>query len=192
VKTRWLDQSQKKVIQAKKETRGSLGERVNLNTRENRKYWTWIGGALLFVVISGSIGVSVMSGVLTPSGDQARTSETGTEVAQTNGRDGYRVPSAQPAKTGVAKNATGRAGRHSINFKNEQQKARIVASLHRRAESASEREDKLAMPEWEKIIHPGGILKDDVNDKGMFGSNGVPDFIDLYNGVEAEFIQENI
>jgi hypothetical protein len=47
------------------------------------------------------------------------------------------------------------------------------------------------MPEWEKIFNPGGTLKDDVNKNGRTGSNGVPDFMDLYNGIAAEFIQEN-
>jgi hypothetical protein len=71
-------------------------------------------------------------------------------------------------------------------------RALITASIERRRDNGPEQKDELRMPEWDRIILPGGMLRDDVDADGMFGSNGLPDFIDLYGGVEAEFIQENI
>ncbi|MDH4021037.1 MAG: hypothetical protein OEU84_15705 [Xanthomonadales bacterium] len=50
--------------------------------------------------------------------------------------------------------------------------------------------ERLAMPEWEKIFNPNGTLKDEVNHTGTITVNGVPDYIDIYDGVYAEFILE--
>lgn len=114
------------------------------------------------------------------------------DVAQGYAR---RIPAGQASKSVTAKNTSIEAAQNRASKLNpKKQQALVRASLHRRDDenSAREREDELSMPEWEKIINPGGTLKDDVNKHGMFGSNHIPDFIDLYRGVEAEFIQENI
>lgn len=50
--------------------------------------------------------------------------------------------------------------------------------------------ERLAMPDWEKIFNPNGTLKDVVNHTGNTTVNGVPDYIDIYDGVYAEFILE--
>ncbi len=106
-----------------------------------------------------------------------------------------RIPAGHTGKSDASKSATTEAALNKPPKLNRKEQLTLVqASLQRRVDtqSAVEREDKLSMPEWEKIINPGGTLKDDVNAHGMFGSNGIPDYIDLYRGVEAEFIQENI
>lgn len=103
-----------------------------------------------------------------------------------------------PGSTLLAENLPNQADRTDRNepgaggFQVEMQRQRVMASLGRRSGNAPQQHDELVMPEWEKIILPGGMLRDDVDEEGMYGSNGLPDFIDLYNGVEAEFIQENI
>lgn len=56
--------------------------------------------------------------------------------------------------------------------------------------SKKKKSERLAMPDWEKVFNPNGTLKDEVNHTGTIAVNGVPDYIDIYDGVYAEFILE--
>lgn len=105
-----------------------------------------------------------------------------------------RIPHNQSSQTLPSKNTTEAALNTTPKFDREKQLTLVHKSLHRRSDthSAVESKDKLSMPEWEKITNPGGTLKDDVNDEGLYGSNGIPDYIDLYRGVDADFIQDHI
>ena len=53
---------------------------------------------------------------------------------------------------------------------------------------------ELSMPVWEDLFNPNGTFKDEVDELGVPQpeGNGVPDYIDIYDGLEAEFIQDNI
>ena len=122
------------------------------------------------------------------SNDEKSTPDVSREYA-------HRVPVSQAGKSGTVQNTSIEDTQDKPpKLNHKEQKTLVRASLHRRdyRQSAGEQKDKLSMPEWDKIVNPGGTLKDDVNEYGMFGSNGIPDFVDLYDGVEAEFIQENI
>lgn len=52
--------------------------------------------------------------------------------------------------------------------------------------------EKLVMPEWDLIFNPGGTFKDELDDLGARVSNGIPDYMDIYQGIRADFIQDNI
>jgi hypothetical protein len=123
--------------------------------------------------------------------------EQGTEDAAVPDQNNF----AQRIPGGLSKQATALEGTAaeadldpSPTFDHEKQLTLVQESLHRRIDTrnAVEHKDKLSMPEWEKITNPGGTFKDDVNANGMYGSNGIPDYIDLYSGVDADFIQDNI
>ena len=143
---------------------------------------------MLLLTSIGFIGLSLMK-------DPAETvtdENTGHEAKQ-----GYAfgISLGGTGKTDAFENTPLESDHHKpLKIDHEKQQNLVQASLHRRndTQSAVEREDKLSMPEWDKIINPGGTLKDDVNASGMHGSNGIPDYMDLYRGVDADFIQENI
>jgi hypothetical protein len=157
----------------------------NLNIGKTRKHLTWLGGTLVLLAVTGSFGVSVMNSSKAPIEESAETPK----------RTAYAIPGVQDSKpVGARRSTAGKASTHTSlkSIRTEQPRARIMANSGRHSERKREQPDNLAMPEWEKIILPGGMLRDDVNEKGMFGSNGIADFVDLYNGVEAEFIQETL
>lgn len=52
--------------------------------------------------------------------------------------------------------------------------------------------DRLQMPDWSRIFDPGGSLKDETNRHRARRSNGIPDHVDLYSGLRADFIQDNL
>ena len=54
------------------------------------------------------------------------------------------------------------------------------------------KDERLVMPKWEKIFHPNGKFKDEVDNMGAKIVNGVPDYIDIYDGTMAAFILEDI
>jgi hypothetical protein len=160
-----------------------LGEKASLSTGNKRKYWSWIGGAFLLVLITGSIGVLVTKTAMEQSGEEATA--TTPELAQTQGRDGYGVPVGQPGRSNAGRNPVNQAGqsaKQTSDSKSSKQRTRIVSSGSRNGKDEQLRPDKLLMPEWEKIFNPGGTLKDDVNKNGRTGSNGVPDFMELGAG----------
>lgn len=143
---------------------------------------------MLLLTSIGFIGLSVMKG----PAETATVENTGQEAKQ-----GYAfgIPLGETGKTATLENTPLETDHHKpLKIDHEKQQTLVQASLYRRidTQSAVERKDKLSMPEWDKIINPGGTLKDDVNANGMYGSNGIPDYIDLYRGVDADFIQENI
>ena len=166
-----------------------------MNKVKTTRYWLWGASLALLVGVSGIVRMSLVNdpGTTSPlSGDRiADNIET-----QAGGPESYWVSGRATRQPGHAQstahdgNGTVTANMTSKNAA----RAHMSTALDRRtrAESGRLREDHLSMPEWDKIILPGGMLRDDVNDKGMSGSNGLPDFVDLYNGIEAEFIQENI
>lgn len=51
-------------------------------------------------------------------------------------------------------------------------------------------EDDLIMPEWQKIISPEGFAIDVVGWKNRAGTDGIPDYQQLYPAFEAGFIEE--
>ena len=54
-----------------------------------------------------------------------------------------------------------------------------------------EKEDEdLSMPAWARIFLPGGNLLDAVNLKGSYRSDGIPDYVELYSGIEAGYIED--
>lgn len=152
------------------------------NKRPNRSYRPWIGGVVLFLVSIGLISLSVMKDPMEPSSDEKSVYAK-------------QIPTGHTSVSGDEANTPDLSTQNrAVKLNPKKQRTLIEASLQRRDDSQGiyEREDKLSMPEWDKIINPGGSLKDDVNKYGLFGSNAIPDFVDLYDGVEAEFIQENI
>lgn len=53
-------------------------------------------------------------------------------------------------------------------------------------------QDVLSQPVWSDLFNANGTLKDVVNDAGEAGSNGVPDYVDIYGGTDAIFVGDNI
>jgi len=159
-----------------------------------KRYWPWLGGVLLVVVSVGYIGSSLLH-----EGSRSNNIENAApEAAQ-----------APKAKERFAHTFTaGHTGKLVTNHAEddqaatdkpakvdtEKQKQLVYTSLLRRFDENSplERADKLSMPEWDKIINPDGFFIDNVDEDGLVGSNGIPDYIDLYRGVDADFFQDNI
>ncbi len=50
----------------------------------------------------------------------------------------------------------------------------------------------LLLPDWAAVFHADGSLKDEVDAAGAPGANGVPDYVDLYHGLDAVFVQDNL
>lgn len=159
-----------------------------MSNRDTIKTRIWQGGALLLLIVLSATLVDTFRGL--PGEDPV--SDPSTESASHAKRVSIGGHRSAPGSTGGPDSAAGQPRKPSAESMKADQKKHILASLRRRNELTPGLEDKLSMPEWEKIINPGGTLKDEVDADGMFGSNGLPDFIDLYHGVEAEFIQENI
>jgi len=173
-----------------------LGRKIIFHATQNKTSWPWLGGVLLFFVTVGFFGISAVKGPdepvaekhLIPTVEQAPEPESVNGYAQT-------IPAGQAGKSTASDSVSDQAADDQLpKFNTEKQKKLVYSSLVRRIDenSARERNDKLSMPEWEKIINPNGFLKDDVNKDGMLGSNGIPDYIDLYRGVDADFVQDNI
>lgn len=53
-------------------------------------------------------------------------------------------------------------------------------------------QETLTMPVWSDIFDSTGSIKDAVGVGGAPGSNGVPDYMDLYGGMDAVFAGDNI
>jgi hypothetical protein len=71
--------------------------------------------------------------------------------------------------------------------------SRIVANSRGRAESTRPvKDDDLAMPVWHKIFNPDGSAIDVVGRKGKAGTNGVPDYLELYQAFDAGYMEEVI
>lgn len=145
-------------------------------------------------MISGFIGTSVVKGPGESTAKQHPMPTVG-KVPESVPGNAQSIPGAQAGKSTASDSTFDKAAGDQLpKFNTEKQKELVYTSLIRRIDesSARERDDKLLMPDWEKIINPNGFLKDDVNKNGMFGSNGIPDYIDLYRGVDADFVQDNI
>jgi len=174
-----------------------LGDKPIQRKLNIKRYWPWLGGVLLFFVSFGFIGGSLVHKLSEPTGvkntGQAASQDSQAQVVQ---GFAHSILAAETSKlAGHKKNDSGPTVAERIpKFNADKQQRMVYASLLRRFDENSlrEREDKLTMPEWDKIINPDGFFKDEVNAKGMFGSNGIPDYIDLYHGVDADFIQDNI
>jgi len=171
-----------------------LGEKKINSVMNTKRYWPWLGGVLLLVVTAGAIDVSWQSN---PAGqtDAPDTGRVEGQELQAAGGHSRSIPAGLTGKQTAHHEQPDEAnGDKPVKFDTKEQNERVFASLLRRYDenSARERSDKLSMPDWDKIINPFGYFKDDVNEDGMFGSNGIPDFIDLYNGIDADFIQDNI
>ena len=50
----------------------------------------------------------------------------------------------------------------------------------------------VAGPDWEELFNADGSHKDEVGPEGRPPSNGIPDFIDLYQGLDALFVGDDI
>jgi hypothetical protein len=164
-----------------------------MKTTRKIRHRIWFAAAALSCVVAVPVGISVSRSpsALPPTEDPLTTPDS-QAVAQDE----------RPTMSGGTRNAVRPLTQASDRIPSRQAgigadsvgRARITANLERRNGASTSRPtpDDLSMPEWERIFLPGGNLRDDVNDKGMFGSNGIPDYVDLYNGIEAEFIQENL
>jgi hypothetical protein len=53
-------------------------------------------------------------------------------------------------------------------------------------------QDVLSPPNWPDLFSENGTLKDVVDENGAAVSNGVPDYVDLYGGIDAVFVGDNI
>ena len=166
-----------------------------MHTRQIKAYRPWFLLAVLFVISTGYLGVSVMKHPAELSADGNTARETGDGTVPAKQAYAQRISSGTTGKSVTSKSTTTETALNKPpKLDHKKQLSLVEARLQRRfnPQSAVERKDKLSMPDWDKIINPGGTLKDDVNEDGMFGSNGIPDYIDLYRGVDAEFIQDNI
>lgn len=56
--------------------------------------------------------------------------------------------------------------------------------------SNSKKKTRFALPSWEKIFNSDGRFRDEFGKNGSMGRNGIPDFVDLYDGVHASFDEE--
>ncbi len=52
--------------------------------------------------------------------------------------------------------------------------------------------ERLLLPDWAAVFNADGSLKDEVDEAGAPGGNGVPDYVDLYHGLDAVFVQDNL
>jgi len=68
----------------------------------------------------------------------------------------------------------------------------IVTSTQQTAQARQVKDDDLEMPEWQKIISPDGSAIDLVGQKGRGGTDGIPDYRQLYAAFEAGYIEEII
>lgn len=50
----------------------------------------------------------------------------------------------------------------------------------------------LTIPNWSQVFSPSGTLVDQFDAFGAKGANGVPDHVDLFGGIEAEFVRDNL
>ena len=50
----------------------------------------------------------------------------------------------------------------------------------------------LNLPDWNQVFSPTGALVDQFDAFGAKGANGVPDHVDLFGGIEAEFVRDNL
>ncbi len=158
----------------------------------DRFYQAWLIAAVLIFIATGFIGLSLSRGTDEPASEMSHRS---TLVQAPDSVHARVIPAGQAGKSTANNNKPDQAAEDKLSkFNTKEQQKLVYTSLLRRIDenSARERKDKLLMPEWEKIINPYGFFKDDVNENGMFGSNGIPDYIDLYRGVDADFVQDNI
>ncbi len=51
---------------------------------------------------------------------------------------------------------------------------------------------ELLLPDWAAVFNADGSLKDEVDGAGAPGANGVPDYVDLYGGIDAVFLDDNL
>lgn len=56
----------------------------------------------------------------------------------------------------------------------------------------SEKAMYLELPAWQDLFNENGTPKDKVGRNGLRRANGIPDFVDLYDGIEATFLDEVI
>jgi len=167
-----------------------------VNARTNKKSLAFWAGVVVLLVAGGFLGGSLIKPMKSPSPNSLASGPSHSDQKQQAqpGADSLRwteqVAGSRSAHRSVAgsRGTSGNSPRssahpHSTNF---------YGTFNRRTDQYREQQDRLAMPEWEKIFTPGGDLRDDVNDKGMTGSNGIPDYSDLYGGIDAEFIQETL
>ena len=68
----------------------------------------------------------------------------------------------------------------------------IVTSIQQTARTRQVKEDDLEMPDWQKIISPDGSAIDLVGERGRGGTDGTPDYRQLYPAFEAGYIEEII
>ena len=169
-----------------------MGEKTIQRKPNNKGYW--LGGVLLIFVSIGFIGGSLVKELPGPGGAYDATPESAqaSQAAQGFARN---IPAGHNGKPSARReNPDQAAAAGPVKFDTEKQQKLVYSSLLRRIDenSARERNDKLSMPDWDKIINPDGYFIDNVNTDGLVGSNGIPDYIDLYRGVDADFIQDNI
>lgn len=80
---------------------------------------------------------------------------------------------------------------------------RRVAHLPRRAlttalalaicmTAATAEAGSLQLPAWDQIFSPSGGFVDHYDAFGAKGSNGIPDYVELFGGIEAEFVRDNL
>jgi hypothetical protein len=158
----------------------------------------WLSGLALLLLVVGAVwyGADTVS-LMAPGDDTLSSGSSSVSAVSTEAEAarGYRIPGGSGTALAAARNATSAPGSNNAMRSTEiQREERISALLEQRnsEKPRNAKDQELLMPEWDKIFVPGGFLQDAVNAKGMFGSNGLPDFIDLYGGIEAEFAQENI
>jgi hypothetical protein len=171
-----------------------LGEKT-IQLKLNRKaYWPWLGGVLLIFGSVGFIADSLVNHASEPAG--MNNVNPGAAQASTAGQGfAHSIPAGHTGKAAEHNHESNSAiADKPVKFNTEKQQKLVYSSLLRRIDknSAREQADKLSMPDWDKIINPYGYFIDNVDENGMVGSNGIPDYIDLYRGVDADFFQDNI
>jgi len=171
-----------------------LGEKKIKSATNTKRYWPWLCGVGLIVVFVGYIGSSLVSELPGPSG-AAKVSPEAVQAPQAMQEFAHSIPAGHTGKAIAQHEQSGDDETDKApKFNTEKQQKLVYSSLLRRFDenSAHEHSDKLSMPDWDKIINPNGFFIDNVDEDGMIGSNGIPDYIDLYRGVDADFFQDNI
>lgn len=100
---------------------------------------------------------------------------------------------------GIYSNTIGSRAKPGINLhpethlsgSNERSSFKVtVNTTTRTGDKLPAKKDDLSMPDWKAIVTPDGSAIDNVGSNGYGGSNGIPDYLELYPAFEAGYVEE--